>query len=81
MQFFSQLRISIREIENGGGGGEEKREKEDVDIGGLFWQIAKEVGPTFQMRIWTGPRQLVPPWRKVKLLLSFIGVYLGFHNK
>lgn len=35
----------------GGGGEEEKREKEDVDIGGLFWQIAKEVGPTFQMRI------------------------------
>lgn len=48
-QFFSQPRISIREIENGGRGKkEEKRErKRRVDIDGLFWQIAKAVGPNF----------------------------------
>lgn len=71
----------LKMAERGGGKEEEKREKEDVDIGGLFWQIAKGVGPTFQIRIWTGPRQLVPSRRKVKLLPPFIAVYLVFRNK
>lgn len=82
--FFAAANIDPRNWKwrrGGGGKEEEKREKEDVDIGGLFWQIAKGVGPTFQIRIWTGPRQLVPSRRKVKLLPSFIAVYLVFRNK
>lgn len=49
-----------------------RRRREDVDIGGLFWQVAKRVGrPNFpHSNLNNGPRQLVSPSWKVKL--SFV---------